>query len=137
MEIMQRGGGIINTVKATREASKKERIESAKKRLDSMLTFGVTTVKGKSGYGLDYQTEIKQLEVMEDLNENHPVDIAATFLGAHAIPADYRGKEDTFIDFLIHDVLPEVVNRKLAEFCDVFCEQHVFSIGQSRHPIPA
>ena len=132
MDIMKRGGGILSTVKATREASKEELIASGMDRLNSMLSFGVTTVEGKSGYGLDRDTELKQLEVMEHLNEKHPVDIVNTFLGAHAILEAYKGKEDAFIDFLIHDVLPEVADRKLAEFCDIFCEQNVFSIDQSR-----
>ena len=94
MEIMERGGGILNTVEATRNADEEELIASGIKRLDSMLSFGVTTVEGKSGYGLDRDTELRQLEVMQYLNEKHPVDIAASFLGAHAIPADYKGKED-------------------------------------------
>ena len=132
MDIMKRGGGILSTVKATREASKEELIASGMDRLNSMLSFGVTTVEGKSGYGLDHDTELKQLEVMEHLNKKHPVDIVSTFLGAHAIPEAYKGKEDAFIDFLIHDVLSEVADRKLAEFCDIFCEQNVFSIDQSR-----
>ena len=132
MDIMKRGGGILSTVKATRKASKEELIASGMDRLNSMLSFGVTTVEGKSGYGLDHDTELKQLEVMDHLNEKHPVDIANTFLGAHAIPEAYKGKEDAFIDFLIHDVLPEVLDRRLAEFCDIFCEKNVFSIDQSR-----
>ncbi len=132
MDIMNCGGGINSTVKATRQTSKEELIHLGKKRLDSMLSFGVTTVEGKSGYGLDHKTEIKQLEVMKELNESHPVDIASTFLGAHAIPPEYKGKSDEFIAFIIDQVLPEVVERKLAEFCDVFCEQNVFSIKQSR-----
>jgi imidazolonepropionase len=132
MDIMQRGGGIANTVNATKEASKEELYKSGLKRLDSMLSFGVTTVEGKSGYGLDYETEIKQLEVMDELDKNHPVDIVKTFLGAHAIPKDYKGKEDEFIDFLIEKVLPVVKKKNLAEFCDIFCEKNVFSVEQSR-----
>ncbi len=132
MEIMQRGGGIVNTVKATRKASRQELTASGLQRLDSMLSFGVTTVEGKSGYGLDCDTEIKQLEVMRDLNRHHPVDVVPTFLGAHAVPSDYKGREDAFIDFLITDVMPQVAADGLAEFCDVFCEQGVFSIEQSR-----
>ena len=132
MEIMQRGGGIVNTVKATRKASRQELTASGLQRLDSMLSFGVTTVEGKSGYGLDFDTEIKQLEVMRDLNRHHPVEVVSTFLGAHAVPADYKGREDAFIDFLIADVMPQVAADGLAEFCDVFCEQGVFSIEQSR-----
>jgi len=137
MEIMQRGGGIVNTVKATRKASKKELIESGKKRLDSMLSFGVTTVEGKSGYGLDYDTEIKQLEVMAALDTLHAVDIVPTFLGAHAVPEGYQGREDAFIDYLISEVMPDVAARNLAEFCDIFCEQNVFSVKQSRRLLQA
>jgi imidazolonepropionase len=132
MEIMERGGGIVNTVKSTREATAEELIQSGIKRLDSMLSFGVTTAEGKSGYGLDRETEIKQLEVMAYLDQIHYVDAIPTFLGAHAVPPDYKGKEDAFIDFLIQDVLPEVADRKLAEFCDIFCEKSVFSVKQSK-----
>ncbi|MCG8541770.1 MAG: imidazolonepropionase [Clostridia bacterium] len=132
MDIMNRGGGIINSVKGTMGASKEELIELGKHRLNSMLSFGVTTVEGKSGYGLDYETEIKQLEVMEELDSIHPLDIVKTFLGAHAVPKEYKGKEDEFIDFIIDKVLPVVKERKLAEFCDIFCEQNVFSVEQSR-----
>lgn len=132
MEIMERGGGIINTVRDTRKASKKELIATGLKRLDSMLSFGVTTVEGKSGYGLDLETEINQLEAMKELNKLHPIDIVQTYLGAHATPKEYQGREDEYIDFIINDVLPKVVNGKLAEFCDVFCEKGVFSIEQSR-----
>ncbi len=132
MEIMERGGGIINTVLATRKAKKDELIEAGRKRLDSMLSFGVTTVEGKSGYGLDYDTELKQLEVMADLDRTHPVDIVRTFLGAHAVTKDYKGREDEYIDYVIENVMPEIAKRKLAEFCDVFCEKNVFSVEQSR-----
>ena len=132
MEIMGRGGGIVNTVKATRAASTEELFEVGKKRLDSMLSFGVTTVEGKSGYGLDYETEIKQLEVMADLDQAHPIDIVKTFLGAHAVPQEYKGRTDEFIDYQITEVLPVVAEKRLAEFCDVFCEKNVFSVEQSR-----
>lgn len=132
MEIMQRGGGIVNTVRATRAASKKELYNSGMKRLDSMLSLGVTTVEGKSGYGLDYETEIKQLEVMDELDRTHPIDVVKTFLGAHAVPVEYKGEEDKFIDYIITEVLPGVAEKKLAEFCDIFCEKNVFSIEQSK-----
>lgn len=132
MDIMNRGGGIANTVKATREASRGELIGLGKKRLDSMLHFGVTTVEGKSGYGLDYDTEIKQLEVMKELNDIHPVDVVSTFLGAHAVPAEYKGKQNDYIDFMIEKVMPYVAENELAEFCDVFCEEGVFSVEESR-----
>jgi imidazolonepropionase len=132
MEIMNRGGGITSTVRATREASREDLIESGKKRLDSMLSFGVTTVEGKSGYGLDEKTEIKQLEVMKTLDSLHPVDIVKTFLGAHAIPEDFKGREDKFIDYMTDSVMPQVAHRNLAEFCDIFCEKDVFSLEQSK-----
>lgn len=132
MEIMERGGGIINSVRATKEASREELFKAGKKRLDSMLSFGVTTAEGKSGYGLDYETEIKQLEVMDEIDRVHPIDVVKTFLGAHAVPKEYKGREDEFIDFIIEKVLPEIVERNLAEFCDIFCEKNVFSVEQSR-----
>jgi len=132
MDIMQRGGGIIHTVKATRAASKKELYNSGMKRLDSMLSLGVTTVEGKSGYGLDCETEIKQLEVMDKLNRAHPIDVVKTFLGAHAVPEEYKGEEEKFIDYIIKEVLSVVAEKKLAEFCDVFCEKNVFSVEQSK-----
>ncbi len=132
MDIMNRGGGIASTVKATREASREDLIESGKTRLDSMLSFGITTVEGKSGYGIDEKTEIKQLEVMETLDSLHPVDIVKTFLGAHAVPEDFKGREDKFIDYMTDSVMPQVANRNLAEFCDIFCEKDVFSLEQSK-----
>ncbi|MEK6194152.1 MAG: imidazolonepropionase [Deltaproteobacteria bacterium] len=132
MDILKRGGGILDTVRATRAAKNEELIVSGIERLDSMLSFGVTTVEGKSGYGLDHDTEIKQLEVMEELDKSHPIDVVRTFLGAHAVPEAYKGREDMFIDYVIEQVLPDVVESDLAEFCDIFCEQNVFSVSQSR-----
>ncbi len=132
MDIMQRGGGILSTVHATRTADVQDLVASGRRRLDSMLAFGVTTVEGKSGYGLDRETEIKQLEVMQILGGEHPVDIVPTFMGAHAVPPEYRGREEDYIDFMLDTVMPEIAGRRLAEFCDVFCEKNVFSIGQSR-----
>jgi len=132
MEIMERGGGIINSVRATRQAGTTELSQLALTRLDSMLGMGVTTVEGKSGYGLDCDTEIKQLEVMAALKEQHPVEVIPTFLGAHAVPKEYEGRSGEFIDFLIEEVLPVIAEHKLARFCDVFCEKGVFSIAESR-----
>jgi len=132
MEIMQRGGGIVNTVKATREASFEELMSTGLKRLDSMLSFGVTTVEGKSGYGLDLETEIKQLKVMDELDKIHPLDIVKTFMGAHATPVEFKGKTDDYVEFIIENVMPEIAEQKLAEFSDVFCEKNVFSIEQTR-----
>lgn len=132
MEIMEAGGGIQNTVNATRQSSFDTLFQSGMQRLDSMLSFGITTVEGKSGYGLDLENEIKQLKVMKRLNEEHPVDVVSTFLGAHAVPTEFDGRSSDYIDFIISDVLPQVVEENLAEFCDVFCEKGVISIDLSR-----
>lgn len=132
MDIMARGGGIVSTVNATRQADLASLVRSGRRRLDSMLSFGVTTVEGKSGYGLDRDTEIRQLEAMTILQQEHPVDIVATFLGAHAVPDEYRGRSDAYLEFIMAEVLPLVVDRGLAEFCDIFCEDNVFSVDQSR-----
>jgi imidazolonepropionase len=132
MDILKRGGGILSTVNATRAAKKETLMETGIHRLNSMLSFGVTTVEGKSGYGLDLKTEIKQLEVMKDLNRRHPIDVVSTFLGAHALPVEYKERADAYIDHIIDHVLPVVIDGNLAEFCDVFCEKDVFSVEQSR-----
>jgi imidazolonepropionase len=132
MEIMRRGGGIVNTMAATREAGRQELGKAGEGRLDAMLAMGVTTVEGKSGYGLDLETELKQLEVMAELDAKHPVDVVRTFLGAHAVPPEYAGRSDDYIDHVIGAVLPVVAGRNLAHCCDVFCEKNVFSVDQSR-----
>lgn len=132
MEIMERGGGIVNTTRATRTATEEELVDSARKRLDAMLRLGITTVEGKSGYGLDRETELKQLRVMHQLNDLHPIDIVSTYMGAHAIPEEWKGREDAFIDFQIAEMLPLVAGEGLAEAADIFCEKGVFTIDQSR-----
>lgn len=137
MDIMNRGGGIVNTTRATRDASEEELTESGKRRLDAMMRLGITTVEGKSGYGLDRETELKQLRVMRRLNETHPVDVVPTFMGAHAVPAEWKGKEDDFIDFNINEMFPIVAREKLAEAVDIFCEKGVFSVDQSRRYLTA
>ena len=139
MSIMERGGGIINTVCATRETSLDDLKAKAEWYIDLMSQMGVTTVEGKSGYGLDKDTELKQLEVMKAINEdpNRKVDIATTFLGAHAVPTEYKGKEEAYIDFLIDEMLPLIQEKKLAENCDIFCEKGVFTVEQSRRLLQA
>ena len=137
MSIMQRGGGIVNTTQATRAASEEELYISAKQRLDDMLELGITTAEGKSGYGLDKETELKQLRVMRRLNQDHPIDIVSTFMGPHATPAEWKGREDEFIDFNINEMLPLVAKENLAECADIFCEKNVFTIEQSRRFLTA
>ena len=138
MSIMERGGGIASTVKATRQMNFLKLRSAAEGFLKRMSTMGVTTVEGKSGYGLDRETELLQLKVMRSLNntEHKRVDIVSTFLGAHALPEEYAGRSDEYIDFLIREMLPLVRDGELAECCDVFCEQGVFSIEQSRRLLP-
>lgn len=134
MSIMERGGGIVSTVKATRASNFIRLRAKAEGFLKQMNAMGLTTVEGKSGYGLDKETELMQLRIMRSLNgdEHRRVDIVPTFLGAHAVPQEYAGRTDDYVDFLIREVMPCVAEAGLAEFCDVFCEQGVFSIEQSR-----
>ncbi|CAH0295122.1 Imidazolonepropionase [Peribacillus simplex] len=137
MDIMNGGGGIHATTRMTREASEEELMEQTIRRLDSFLAHGVTTVEGKSGYGMNLETELKQLRVMKKLQEEHPIDLVPTFMGAHAVPKDYKGREDEFVDHLINDMLPIVSEEKLAEFNDVFCEKGVFTPEQSERILKA
>jgi imidazolonepropionase len=137
MEIMNAGGGIHATTKMTREATEDQLVEQAKKRLDSFLKHGVTTVEGKSGYGLDLETELKQLRVMKRLQQEHPIDLVPTFMGAHAVPTEYKGREDEYIDLVVNEMLPAVANENLAVFNDVFCEVGVFTPEQSQRILEA
>ncbi len=130
LDILNTGGGILNTVNKTREASFSELYDKAKKSLDIMLSYGVTTIEAKSGYGLELETELKQLEVAKKLDENHPVDIKSTFLGAHAYPLEYKENKPEYIKKVI-EMLPIIKKKNLAEYCDVFCEEGVFSLEES------
>lgn len=132
LSILKKGGGIQETVRATRQATADELYKTGMDRLKSMLSQGVLTVEGKSGYGLDCDCEIKQLEVMKRLDEDQPVDIVRTYLGGHAVPLEYKGRTEEYIEFMNREVLPKVAGEGLAEFCDVFCEDSVFSIDESR-----
>jgi len=132
MEILRSGGGILKTVKETRRASKEELLENCRKTLDVMLEHGTTTVEAKSGYGLTTKDEIKCLEVMKLANEEHPIEIVPTFLGAHAVPAEYKDTPDEYVNLITDEIIPKVAARRLAEFCDVFCEKGVFDVEQSR-----
>ena len=124
-EIAKSGGGILNTVNATRSASKDELKKTARKRLNTFTRFGVTTIEAKSGYGLDFETEIKILEVINELKSESPLDIFATYLGAHAFPKDRTHEE--YIAVILNEVIPAVSERKLADFIDVFCEMNYFT----------
>ncbi len=137
LEILAAGGGILSTVKATREATEDELFEKACDALDEMLELGVTTAEAKSGYGLDLETELKQLRVIRRLDEEHPMDLAATFLGAHALPPEYREDREAYLRLLCDEVIPRVAEEKLAEFCDVFCETGVFTAAESKRILEA
>ena len=133
LEIHKAGGGIWNTVQATRKMSLEKMVQTGKERLADMLSMGVTTAEGKSGYGLDKECELRQLEALSILKKEQPVSLVSTFLGAHSIPEEYRGKSDAYIDFLIEEMLPAVKEKNLAEYVDIFCENSVFSCEQSRY----
>jgi imidazolonepropionase len=132
LEIAERGGGILSTVEATRKASFEELLSPGKKRLNRMLSSGVTTVEAKSGYGLSLKDELKILKVMRALDEDHPVDIVPTFLGAHAVPKEFKNNRKDYVHLLMEEMIPRVAEGKLAEFCDVFCEEKAFTLEESK-----
>ena len=131
LEILKQGGGILSTVRATREAAFEELYDKACFHLDRMLMYGMTTVETKSGYGLNRDTELKQLEVVKALNEKHPIDLVSTFLGAHAIPPEYKDDPQAFLEEM-QSLFPEIKEKRLAEFVDIFTETGVFTVEQSR-----
>ncbi len=132
IDILNLGGGIQSTVKSTRNSTFEELYSLGKDRLKNMISQGITTVEGKSGYGLDLECEIKMLKVMKKLNEDCPIDVVSTFLGAHAVPLEYKDRSLEYVDYIIQEVLPKVAEDNLAEFCDVFCEDGVFSIEETK-----
>ncbi|MBO0478292.1 imidazolonepropionase [Vagococcus fluvialis] len=137
LDILKEGGGILSTVRSTREASFDNLYNKSKRLLNQMLAHGVTTVEAKSGYGLDWETEKRQLEVVRELNHTHTVDLVSTFMAAHAIPPEYNGDGDAFIEMIIAEMLPKVKEDNLAEFCDIFCETGVFNAKQSHRLLSA
>ncbi|RLI69721.1 imidazolonepropionase [Candidatus Heimdallarchaeota archaeon] len=132
LEILAAGGGILKTVRETRKASLEALVTNGKKILDRMLAYGTTTVEAKSGYGLTVKDEIKSLKAIHQLNAIHPIELVATFLGAHAVPPEFSGKTDEYVQLIISEMLPEIAREHLAEFVDVFCEEGIFSIEQTR-----
>lgn len=137
MEIMNAGGGIHATTRATQKASFSELYEQSKPRMDQFLLHGVTTIEAKSGYGLTVEDELKQLEVAKKLHEDHPLDLVSTFMGAHAVPMEYKDNPDEFVDYVINDMLPIIAEKELAVFNDVFCERGVFTPEQSKRILEA
>src|SRR5207244_2231566 len=130
-EIAARGGGISSTVRRVRQSPKEDLRELARRRLNRLLSYGVTTVEVKSGYGLTLADEIKCLEVIADLNAEGPWELVPTFLGAHAVPPEFRSDRGGYVRLLLDEMLPEVSRCRLAEFCDVFCERGAFTLEES------
>ena len=136
-EIAAQGGGIVRTVAATRAASRAELQAAIRARLDEMLLQGTTTVEIKSGYGLETAAEIRSLEAIADAAAAHPVGVVATFLGAHEVPVEHRQDRGRYVEILVKEMIPEVARRRLAVFADVFCEEGVFTVDESRRILAA
>lgn len=137
LDILQAGGGILYTTERTREATEEQLMAETMRRLDRFLAHGVTTIEAKSGYGLRLEDELKQLRVARRLGVVHPVELVPTFMGAHAVPVEYKGNADAFVRKVIEEMIPAVAREGLAEFCDVFCEEGVFTVEQSRDILEA
>ncbi|PJA29859.1 MAG: imidazolonepropionase [candidate division Zixibacteria bacterium CG_4_9_14_3_um_filter_46_8] len=137
MEIAQAGGGIRNSARRFRNASKTEIKRQTKAVLKRLLRHGITTIEAKSGYGLSFESEVRALEIIRELNGQQPIDMVPTFLGAHEFPDEYRDKRDEYIRIIIEEMIPYVAKHNLAEFCDIFCEEGVFDIEQSRKILTA
>lgn len=137
LDILRAGGGINDTVKKTREATFEELYAKTEGFLDEMMTLGVTTCEAKSGYGIDLDTEVKLLEVLKKLNEDHPMDIVSTFMPAHVVEEKWKGKEKEFIDLCIDEMMPYVKEKNLAEFIDIFTEDSVFNAEESERYLKA
>ncbi|WP_306059233.1 imidazolonepropionase [Natronococcus wangiae] len=134
-EILEEGGGILRTVRATREASDERLLANCRGHLETMLAHGTTTVEVKSGYGLDTETELRLLEAVDRADDAQPVDLVATFMGAHAVPEEQDA--EGYVDAVVEDQLPAVADQGIARFCDVFCEEGVFDVEQSRRVLEA
>lgn len=136
-EIAAAGGGIRSTVRKTRAASEDDLFECAQRRMGWFLRTGTTTIEAKSGYGLSAEAELKMLRVIRRLNESGPLQYVPTFLGAHEVPDEYRGRPNEYADLIVHEMLPEVARQKLAEYCDVFCEPKIFDTDTARRILAA
>ncbi|HEY9283340.1 MAG TPA: imidazolonepropionase, partial [Pyrinomonadaceae bacterium] len=136
-EIAAAGGGIRATVRVTREAGEDDLVESARRYAEWFLRCGTTTVEAKSGYGLSVGDELKMLRAIRRLDAETPLRYVPTFLGAHDVPDEYRARRDEYVDLIINEMLPRVSAEGLAEFCDVFCEGRVFTVGESRRILAA
>jgi imidazolonepropionase len=136
-QIAAGGGGIRSSVRSLRQSTKEELKEQARPRLDRMLSLGTTTAEAKSGYGLNLKDEIKSLEAINELNQNHPLELIPTFLGAHEVPDEFRHNREAYVRLVREKMIPQVARRGLAEFCDIFCEEGVFDVKESREILTA
>ncbi|MCL2009183.1 MAG: imidazolonepropionase [Synergistaceae bacterium] len=132
LDILKAGGGILSSVKKVRAASEDELFRFSRELLSNALRYGTTTIEIKSGYGLDVETELKMLRVIERLGKDTPQSVVATFMGAHAVPEEYKSNPDGYVALLTDEMLPSAARQGVAKFCDVFCEEGVFSVEQSR-----
>jgi imidazolonepropionase len=137
MKILESGGGILNSADRTREASQGELMETGRKALDLALSFGVTTIEVKSGYGLDTESELKMLRAIKDLGRTHEMRVYGTFCGAHAVPREFKDRPDRYVDLVVNEMIPRVAEEKLASYCDVFIEKGAFSVEQGRRILEA
>ena len=136
-EIAAAGGGIVSTVRATRAATERELVAATRRRLDEMLASGTTTAEAKSGYGLTLESELKMLRAIRALDAEHPIDLVATFMGAHEIPFEHRSSRDAYVASIVDEMIPAVAAEGLADWCDVFCETGVFTPDESRRILDA
>lgn len=136
-EIAKAGGGIRNSARKLQKADKASLKAAARQRVLRFLHLGTTTIEAKSGYGLSTESELKSLEIIQELAQELPIDIVATFLGAHEIPDEYRSNRQAYIELLVHEMIPQVAKRGLAKYCDIFCEDHVFTVEESRYILEA
>ena len=137
VEIAKAGGGIRSSVRSVREASEDDLVDSLRVRADRFLRLGTTTVEAKSGYGLSLESELASLRAIRRVDDDHAVDFVPTFLGAHEIPDEYRDRREDYIDLIIDEMIPAVAKEGLARYCDVFCEDHVFTVEESRRILEA
>ncbi len=136
-EIAKRGGGILNSAKKMQEISEEQLLEDALKRLDEIILYGTGAVEIKSGYGLSFDAELKMLRVIKKLKKLSPVTIKSTFLGAHAVPAAYKGRQSDYVDMVINEMLPQVALEGLADYIDVFCDKGFFTVEDTEHILEA
>lgn len=137
LEILKAGGGILSSVKAVREASEEELFAVTLENVLSALSLGTTTIEAKSGYGLTTESELKMLSVIDRIARETPLDVVATFMGGHAVPPEYKENPDAFVDLLVNEMIPAAAEQGIATFCDVFCEEGVFTVEQSRRIMEA